>query len=191
MNLRTLKKRSKLAVPFLVGHYGYRAADFFPAEKGDNHHGMVIRCRHKPERHGLQGCGCAWHPLKGTPMYGEVSGHEEPEWDERPALAELRDSVRWKGRPEGIADADWARCMRVAGTHPFTIAEMNEWWGDPDGDEETAYITCPICKGTGMEPDELWPCGECKGTGEVCSACRQPPAHAEDGVVVGGCWCQY
>jgi hypothetical protein len=53
---------------------------------------------------------------------------------------------------------------------------------------KATYIPCPTCKGTGMSPDgELWPCETCKGTKEVCSVCHAPAAHAEDGIVIGGC----
>jgi hypothetical protein len=130
MNLRTLKKLSKQAVPVLVAHYGRRPADFFLAEKGGNYHGLKIRCHHKPERIGTFGCDCRYHPLKGTPMLGEVSGHEEPEWSERTAWDELHESVRWTGRPATMTDVEWVQCQRIARAQPITSEELDGWWGD-------------------------------------------------------------
>ncbi|WP_250501940.1 hypothetical protein [Caballeronia sp. AZ7_KS35] len=107
MNLRILKKLSKRAAPLLPILGDCR--DQFPAEKHENYtsvgghdwkHWERTRSVHdKPfpgtikyrPKHGK-----AWvamrepvHPLKGTPMVGEMSGYYEPEWDEQTAWEAL------------------------------------------------------------------------------------------------------
>ena len=117
MNLRTLKKFSKRAVPYLdrVGDKRER----YPAEKGDSYVGLVVRDMNKLDRHpsahrkviakethvatiapkGRKGTKFPYvklhypcHPLKGTIMVGVMCGYEEPEWDEQTAWEAL---LRW------------------------------------------------------------------------------------------------
>ena len=112
MNLRTLKKLSKRAVPLLaaLGDMG----EIFLSERGDNYHGLVIKARkhwdrnrchptHKPRdehqivlttQQGHRICMSApSNPRKGTPMIGWVSVCETPEWDERCCWALLLELV--------------------------------------------------------------------------------------------------
>lgn len=124
MNLRTLKKRSKQAVPFLIAHFGRKRADFFPAVRGDNYHGLIIRCPHKPGRFR---CDCQCHPLPGTPMTGEMSGGEEPEWAERTALEELQQAVIWSRRPAAASDVDWQRILAITRCKPFDDTDFRRW----------------------------------------------------------------
>ncbi|MTH94977.1 hypothetical protein [Roseibium sp. RKSG952] len=120
MNLRTLKKLSKRAVPLL--HQIGEKRTIFPAEKDENYHGLIIRDMTRLERYGAshadvinpqlhvatitpkcrQGtsqpyvkCYLSQHPIKGTPMVGEVSGYYEPEWSEETAYEALLGWVRW------------------------------------------------------------------------------------------------
>lgn len=127
MNLRTLKKLSKLAAPILLQHFGRSPKTMFLARRHDNFHGLVIRCSHKQGRFG---CGCDTYPLKGTPMIGGMQGHEEPEWEERTAWDELNEAVYWDGRPETMTDAEWSRCQRIARTTPVTDEDMDAWVRD-------------------------------------------------------------
>lgn len=117
MNLRILKKRSKQALPILLAHYAHHLPEqMFVAERGENYHGLVIRCKHpKTKRFG---CGCDYHPLKGTPMGGQMQGYYEPEWDEKTALEMLQDFVSEAGRPETMTDDDWDRALRVSRVKP-------------------------------------------------------------------------
>ena len=48
MNLRVLKKKSKQARPFIEKYYRLHAHEVFAAERGENYHGLVISCKHKP-----------------------------------------------------------------------------------------------------------------------------------------------
>lgn len=94
MTLRTLKKKSKQALPIMLKHYPRElTGEVFTAERGANYHGRVIRCTHGTGDpclvKGRPRCECTYHPLKGTPMVGAMSGYYEPEWDERPVLEDL------------------------------------------------------------------------------------------------------
>lgn len=131
MNLRTLKKRSKQAVPFLIAHFGRKPGDFFPARRGDNYHGLKIRCPHKVGRFR---CDCECHPLPGTPITGEMSGGEEPEWSERTALEELQHSVQWSEQPATANDSDWQRILKVAGVKAFDAEEFDRYARETLGD---------------------------------------------------------
>ena len=124
MRLRTLKKLSKLAAPILLQHFGRAPKSMFYADKGDNYHGLIIRCPHKPGRFR---CDCAVHPLKGTPMIGGVQGHEEPEWEEQTAWEELAKAVTWEGRPATMTDKEWDRCLRITRARPLTEEELLAW----------------------------------------------------------------
>lgn len=124
MNLRALKKQSKRAVPFLIAHFGRKTSDFFLDEPGNNYHGVNIRCPHKPGRFR---CDCHCHPLKGTPMIGEVSGYYEPEWEERTALEELQRAVMWSERPETASDRDWRQMLRITRVRPISEEEFHAW----------------------------------------------------------------
>jgi hypothetical protein len=118
MNLRILKKLSKRAAAYLP-LLGDRRAQF-PAEAGENYHGVRVRARKHYER-----CPSVhtdlfdedeictaprcrrnhvWpyiklrppvHPLAGTIMVGAMSGYETPEWDEESAWGALADQVHW------------------------------------------------------------------------------------------------
>lgn len=117
MNLRTLKKLSKRAAPYLPKIGDTRAQ--FLAEKGENYHGLIIRDMTRLERccsvhtdvinkqthvatispkcrvgtrYPYVKLSLPCHPLKGTPMVGGVSGYYEPEWDEETAWGAL---VNW------------------------------------------------------------------------------------------------
>lgn len=113
MNLRTLKKLSKRAMPLLIDLGETR--EFFAAKKGENYHGAMIRARkhwvrmrchpscaesRSPEqivytsRQGhriLMWQPC--HPLKGTQMVGGTVGYYEPEWEEQAAYLALSEWV--------------------------------------------------------------------------------------------------
>lgn len=150
MTLRTLKKRSKKAVPWLVKFFGYKPADFFPAaqtRQGENYHGLKIRCAHRPVREAwlpdatYQCCrNCSSTPLKGTPMFGCMSGYETPEWDERTAYEELSNILMWSDRPAGATEDEHRAMLRLTGLKPFDEAEFRRTmlleigWGDPAGD---------------------------------------------------------
>lgn len=111
MHLRTLKKLSKRAAPYLK-LLGDRREQF-PAIKGENYHELVIRDRKCCER---STCHSTYkpmhdeivfdtragnrvvlrpsdHPLKGTIMVGAVIGYYEPEWYEQTAFGALQDMV--------------------------------------------------------------------------------------------------
>ncbi|AWN51593.1 hypothetical protein [Methylobacterium sp. 17Sr1-1] len=131
LTLRTLKKKSKQALPILLKHYGLDPADVFLAERGENYHGLVVRCTHgagDPCRvEDRPRCGCTSHPLKGTPMTGEVSGYYEPEWGERTTLETLVQRVMWDDRPATMTDREWRRTLAIAGVTPVTEAEIDAW----------------------------------------------------------------
>lgn len=136
MTIRVLKKKSKQAAP-LLAHY--RASPVFLASRGDAYHGLIIRCPHKPDRQRFKthGCDCAWHPLKGTPMTGEISGYYEPEWSERTALEDLQTRITWEGRPQTMSDNEWSHALRIAGVHPITEKEVEALFG-ADAEDEVA-----------------------------------------------------
>lgn len=112
MNLRTLKKLSKQAAPLLPLLGDHRKQ--FPAVRGDNYIGIVIRARKHWERGrsvhadimreeqvkkpAADGKGWVYmhppsHPRKGTIMVGRMDGYEEPEWEEESAWEALEDLV--------------------------------------------------------------------------------------------------
>lgn len=126
MNLRTLKKLSKRAAPILIAHYGL---EVFIAERGDNYHGLEIRCHHKPKKC-RRSCDCKWHPLKGTPMVGEMSGYYEPEWSEETAWERLGQLVHWEGRAKTMTDDEWASAMKIARREPVDGDELEAWCRD-------------------------------------------------------------
>ena len=118
MNLRTLKKLSKRAAPYLERIGDTR--NMFKAEKDHNYHGLLIRDMNRleriPSRHmevisvethvatiaPKSRAGSAYpfvklllpsHPLKGPQMVGCMSGYYEPEWDEETAWSALSNWV--------------------------------------------------------------------------------------------------
>lgn len=113
MNLRILKKLSKRAAPLLPLLGDDR--EQFPAEKGENYHGLTIKARKHWERHscypGFKGLSDSIqfvtrtgrsmtmyppnHPLEGTIMVGSMSGYYEPEWEEQCAYTALHDLIYW------------------------------------------------------------------------------------------------
>lgn len=137
--LRSIKKHSKFAVGVLVAHYGLKAEDVFPAQKGENYHGLVIRCTHGAGDPclvpGRRRCDCTYHPLPGTPMTGEMSGYYEPEWEERPTIQTLAEYVLWGDKPETMTDREWRRVLNVTGTRPLSAADIEEMSRDDDDDE--------------------------------------------------------
>lgn len=127
MTLRTLKKRSKQGLPILQRHFPHSLGEVFPAKRGENYHGLVIRCTHgsgDPDQvAGRRRCECSWHPLPGTPMSGGMSGYYEPEWDETTAYGVLQDVVGWNEKPAAMTDAEWADALAIVGWTPATHAE--------------------------------------------------------------------
>lgn len=120
MNLRILKKLSKRAAPYLPLLGDNRQQ--FPAEKGENYHGLIVRDWNRVERvsschpesdfdertaaviaprgragstHPYVHLWWPYHPLKGTVMVGEMSGYETPEWSEETAWGALTEIVFW------------------------------------------------------------------------------------------------
>lgn len=116
MNLRTLKKLSKRAVPYLA-LIGDRR-EIFLAEADENYTGLMIMDRKHWERgrsvHADNirqneikrlpknpiGDKPYWiwmappsHPKAGTPMVGATDGYYEPEWSEETAWEALRNWV--------------------------------------------------------------------------------------------------
>lgn len=108
MNLRTLKKLSKRAAPYLALLGDQRKQ--FLARKDENYTGRVIMERKHWERGrsvhdetiwdreiktpARDGNGWVYqhppcHPRKGTIMVGETSGYYEPEWSEETAYEAL------------------------------------------------------------------------------------------------------
>lgn len=113
MNLRTLKKLSKRAAPYLPLLGDHRQQ--FRSKRGDNYHGMVIAARkhwermrcHPSHREVIEAERIVYtsragnrismrhpfHPRKGTIMIGGMTGYYEPEWDEQAAWAALCDLI--------------------------------------------------------------------------------------------------
>jgi len=128
MTLRILKKKSKQALPILEGHYPDQLyGDVFLAERGENSHGLLIRCDH-PRRRTRGGCLRCTCPLPGTPMIGGMSGYEEPEWDEETAFERLQQAVLWNDRPATMTDREWRRTLAISGVRPVDITQEIEGW---------------------------------------------------------------
>ncbi len=127
---RTLKKRSKQAVPILVRHYGAPPEAFRPAPRGEAYHGSVIRCTHGSGDpavvEGRPNCDCSNYALPGTPMVGRaLTGFQcRGDGDPQSALEALQDVVAWGEQPETMTDADWARTIRIARVRPYDAAEF-------------------------------------------------------------------
>lgn len=123
MNRRILKKKSKQCMDFLhhysMGRAGY--LNIFMAEKGENYHGLKIRCR-CPKKH----CECYYHPLKGTPMHGSMEGYYEPEWSEETIFSIIHEAVLWNDRPDSMSDKQWNRLQRITNAKPFTEEQILE-----------------------------------------------------------------
>lgn len=137
--LRTIKKRSKQALPILLTHYpdaANAAGEMFLAERGENHHEFVVRCTHgvgDPCRvKGRPRCECTYHPLPGTPMFGGMFGYYEPEWDEKTALTVLQDAVLYHDRPAAMTDREWRRTLAISRRQPLTEADIRAMWGEDD-----------------------------------------------------------
>lgn len=119
MNLRTLKKLSKRAAPYLPILGDDR--EQFRAESYENYHHAFIGDRKHWERRNVRadvqprndwttprGKSIVYvtrkghtvliehpsHPRKGTIMVGATTGYYEPEWDEQCAWSALKDIVR-------------------------------------------------------------------------------------------------
>ncbi|WP_376957700.1 hypothetical protein ABNQ39_11265 [Azospirillum sp. A26] len=149
MNLRILKKLSKRAAP-LLAHFGVGHVELFLSERWEGYTGLLIRDRtcwmrgrsahgeiwgHEVKRPARDGNGwvCMRPPnttLKGTPMVGQMSAGEEPEWNEHTALEELMDCVRWSGKPDTMTNAEWALALRITRVTPITRAEISEMLED-------------------------------------------------------------
>lgn len=131
MTLRTLKKRSKQARPILEKHFPESLiGEQFMAERGASYHGLVIRCTHGSGDpclvEGRPRCECTYHPLKGTPMIGGMSGYYEPEWSEQTLYEVLSGVLHWSDKPEPMTDAEWARALRIVGLTPAKHAAFTE-----------------------------------------------------------------
>jgi len=152
MNLRILKKLSKKAVP-LLAHFDIEPHRQFLAEKGDSYTGLLIMDRSCWDRGRSVHDECAWegmrkkpaadgngwvwmrpphNVLKGTPMVGRIVGHEEPEWDERTALEELMECIRWSDKPDTMTNAEWALAQRITAVTPITQDEIDGMLDDMD-----------------------------------------------------------
>lgn len=127
ITLRTLKRRSKRALPILEKHFPHSLGEVFEAERGANYHGLVIRCEHGAGDPCLvkdrPRCECTWHPLAGTMMTGGMSGGEQPEWSEETVYGVLSDVLWWSDRPASMTDAEWVEALRVVGMTPASHAE--------------------------------------------------------------------
>ena len=126
MNLRILKKKSKQARPIIEKYYDFYAPKIFLARAGENYHGMNIKCRHikKP---GKYRCECHYHPLDGTPMWGDMQGYYEPEWHEECLLSVLQESVIWGDKPEAMPPAVWEATLKICGITQKKIDEHSAW----------------------------------------------------------------
>lgn len=115
MNLRTLKKLSKVAAPILpllgdhreqfrsvLGEDNYIGGTFISARKhwerrrtahGGGGRGREILVPARDGRGWVRHCAPD-HPRKGTVMVGATSGYYEPEWDEETAWTALERLVR-------------------------------------------------------------------------------------------------
>jgi hypothetical protein len=125
MDLRILKKKSNQSASIIARHYEARQ-DTFIAERGESYHGLKIRyghLRHKPRFT----CQCQYHPLKGTPMFGGMSGYYEPEWEERTAFGELCELVMWGDRAGSMTDSEWERVLKITGVTPVDLVELRQW----------------------------------------------------------------
>lgn len=127
MNRRVLKKKSKQAIYFIEKYYRNSVDKIFPAEKGDNYHGLVLRCTCHSKRASLSKCGHHYHPLKGTPMTGGMSGYYEPEWYEKTAYEVLQDLVIWGERAAGITDREWKMMLKITATTEEQIKNHLDW----------------------------------------------------------------
>ncbi|WP_376959676.1 hypothetical protein ABNQ39_07135 [Azospirillum sp. A26] len=156
MNLRILKKLSKRAAP-LLAHFDIELHRLLLAEKGDSYTGLLIKDRtcwdrgrsvhdevglHEIKHPARDGNGWVYmrppsHPLKGTPMVGRTVGYEEPEWEERTALEELMECIRWSDKPATMTDAEWALAQRITGVTPITQDEIDGMLDDMD--DETSW----------------------------------------------------
>ena len=127
ITLRTLKKLSKQALPVLQKHYPDALGDVFEAVRGENYHGLVIRCSHGAGDpclvEGRPRCDCTYHPLAGTPMTGGMDGGYEPEWSEKTVYEVLSDVTWWSDKPASMTDAEWAAALRIVGMTPASHAE--------------------------------------------------------------------
>lgn len=139
ITLRTLKKKSKQAVEILQRHYPRDIeGELFLSKRHENYHEYIIRCTHgagDPAYGKRPHCDCTYHPLKGTPMFGGVSGYYEPEWEEKTALSVLQSAVEWNDRPETMTDREWKRTLRISGVKPVTEEDLAEWMRGPSDDE--------------------------------------------------------
>lgn len=136
MNLWTLKRKSKQALPFVRKYFAGYGIKIFVAKPLDNYHGATVVClnprhwieflRKRKAIKYLRTCDCKYHPLAGTPMVGWTSGYEEPEWEEVCAYSYLREQSIW-GRPKDCTDADWKKIMRITGTTQKHLDDVDAW----------------------------------------------------------------
>lgn len=158
ITLRTLKKRSRLARDLLVDHYGLDPDTIFPAERGENYHGLVIRCTHgagDPCRTpGRPRCDCTSHPLKGTLMTGGMSGYETPEWDEETLLETLTDYVSWGERPATMSDREWRLTLSITRVKPFNEEEFTRWMRECDAEDARSRNDQGSVRADGRDPGE-------------------------------------
>ncbi|CAB4137588.1 hypothetical protein UFOVP326_41 [uncultured Caudovirales phage] len=76
MNLRTLKKRCKLARDILIRDHGYRPKDFTLAD-GDESIDAPTNMEARFQNYGFLDPG----PLPGTPLLWRRTNYEADEWD--------------------------------------------------------------------------------------------------------------
>lgn len=102
MNLRTLKKLCKRAIPELIAKHRYRPEDFLPADGSESVYappGMEKRF----VRNGFLDNG----PLKGTPLLWVKTSYEYDEWDAIlpcEMLREIKFWENWEPSPEELAE---------------------------------------------------------------------------------------
>jgi len=127
ITLRSLKKKSKQAMVY-INKYKLDERKQFLAIRGDNYHGLNIRCTHLPNRRTAIKCDCQYHPLKGTPMLGATQGYYEPEWYETTAFSALCEIVSWNEKPKDVTEYDWLHMQRITGCKPMTIKEIEDMY---------------------------------------------------------------
>lgn len=101
MNSRIYKKQNKRAMQKLLalaadGGGQYTSKSFYPSEKDQDWCVSKRFAKKFPSQdisavylRGTESESWYIRLAKGTPMFGQMSGYYEPEWDERPATEEL------------------------------------------------------------------------------------------------------
>jgi hypothetical protein len=129
MNLRVLKKKSKQAARILVRHYGERfgkGGNLYFAARHEDYHEQDYTCKRCWRKRPRFGCDCM-HPLKGTPMWGAMSGYYEPEFEGRTAYYHLCELVIWGDKPATMTDAQWQETLRLTAITQEMIESNLKW----------------------------------------------------------------